>query len=188
VRHPLIAGWPYDVRDTVTRRERLVELACNGVRIVPCGTVAALRKLNRPLVVYTDPLAHCGEGKVLLSGTALDTTDQTAFASVFLGDPGAERFKSNRLLFVGDYCFVLTYESGFWQSNVNGEYRLEHAEHVTRGQDLFRHPMYSIDFVHDPVSDEDFAVDLNVCPGVPLDVINRFGREALVQSLQEFVP
>ncbi len=177
----LQAKW--DVRDTVPRRDRFRELAFAGYRIPRCGIYADMRRLGVPLVVYTDELAHCGEGKALWKPGDEVRWPKSAFCSEYVPD----RFKedgsrSHRELVVGFHKFVIVYTSSqSWMSNVDGEYSVEYHAPADRDHDLMPYPMYAIDSaIHQEAF---YHFDLNVCPGVPLEVVNMVGRDVLQQSV-----
>jgi hypothetical protein len=99
---------------------------------------------------------------------------------------------STRCLVIGHYEFHLEYYSDHsWMSNVNGRYIIVKTRggrkfrSVERDQETIPYPMYAIDFILDEDSD-DIAIDLNVCPGVPLEVVNMVGRDVLQQSVADF--
>jgi hypothetical protein len=187
VSHPLLPGAPWDVRDTTSRDERFWELARAGYAIPECGTFSNLSRLNVPLVVYDDPYAHCGEGKRLWKPGDVGARS-SQFCSRFIDTH--ERPKSSRVLRIGHFEFHLEYTSDDeWRSNV-GDVTCTLLRHfdVSREYDLIRYPMYAVDTVHDPLHERNVAVDLNVCPGLPMDVINAVGRETLRESLRSFKP
>lgn len=182
----LQGGW--DVQDAVTRRARLCELAFAGYRIPRCGEFREMSRLGVPLVVYTDERAHCGEGKVLWRPGEPAPWYGSTFCSEFIGHPGPTS-TSFRWLVVGSYAFHLVYRSdSSWMSNVGGTYDARPSwskdGKTDRATDLLRYPMYAVDYVS--FGDEDYAVDLNVCPGVPVEVVNMVGREVLRTSVEEF--
>ena len=182
----LRAAW--DVQDAVPRRARLCELAFAGWKIPRCGEFREMSRLGAPLVVYTDERAHCGAGKVLWRPGEPTAWFGSTFCSEFVGPPGPPA-ASFRWLLVGSYAFHLVYRSdSSWMSNVDGTYdaRPSWSENGTtdRGKDLLIYPMYAVDYI--AFGDEDYAVDLNVCPGVPLDVVNLVGRDTLAASVSDF--
>jgi hypothetical protein len=180
----------WNVRDTVPRRDRLRELAFAGYNIPRCGMFADMVRLGVPLVVYTDELAHCGEGKELWKPGHAFEWPMSAFCSEFIPDSlNEENEKSNsrRILRVGRHEFVITYSSsGSWMSNVDGDYEVTNHRFPRPGyhSDLLAYPMYAIDFV---VNGDDFVYfDLNTMPGVPVEVVNMVGRDVLQQSVADF--
>jgi hypothetical protein len=187
----LQAGW--NVRDTVSRRERMAELAFAGYEIPRCGEFMTLQRIAWPLVVYTDEYAHCGEGKVLWKpGEPQGDWPGDAFCSEFVGDPDRRPSQSLRNLVIGGFTVNLTYQSDkSWASNVNGEF-LIHAQPICRpadrDEDLLPYPMYAVDMAkHEDSHNEPWvAFDLNVCPGVPFEVVNAVGRDVLTESVARF--
>lgn len=51
---------------------------------------------------------------------------------------------------------------------------------------MMGHPLFAVDYVRDRDGDI-HALDLNVCPGVPREVINAVGRETLRESLKRYM-
>lgn len=186
--HPLISDWPWYEVDVVDRQTLLLSLAFAGHPIPRCGRMSRLKRLNAPVVMYADCYTHCGKGKELvLPGDPRFDTHPDYFCSEFLGDPTRRPSVSLRTLWIGDYKATIEYRSeASWMSNVDGEYRVLSVHHAPeeRSRDIIRLPMYAFDFVEHRL--RPVAVDLNACPGVPLEVINRVGREELVRSLKEF--
>ena len=82
----LQAAW--NVRDTVSRRERMAELAFAGYSIPRCGRFKDMVRLGVPLVVYTDPFSHCGEGKALWKPENAFCWSADAFCSEHVPDDG----------------------------------------------------------------------------------------------------
>lgn len=186
----------WNIRDTVPRRDRLRELAFAGYTIPRCGMFADMVRLGVPLVVYTDELAHCGEGKELWKPGDEVRWPKSQFCSEFIkghDEHGREYTLSysTRRLVIGDMVFFVDYQSEqSWMSNTDCTYKVRPLPRgkpnpAARSRDTLPYPMYAIDFVIDEDSD-DIAVDLNVCPGVPVEVVNMVGRDVLQQSVAEF--
>lgn len=189
----LQAKW--DVRDTVPRRDRLRELAFAGYRIPRCGLFKDMSRLGVPLVVYTDELAHCGEGKVLWK-PGQESPGGWWFCSEYVPDNSClvalatNQTVSHRKLVVGMMVFHLRYTSDSWMSNMNGDCRVDsHTTHpVSRDNDLLPYPMYAVDYTRQE-SECDVTLthfDLNTCPFVPLEVVNMVGRDLLTASVADF--
>lgn len=183
----------WNVRDTVPRSERMRELAFAGYRIPRCGPFHRMSRLGVPLVVYQDELAHCGEGKVLYKGPddpVRHVTGLLTFCSEYILPFREGYSQSSRKLVVGGYEFGIDYySSASWMSNVDGTYRVRCGYfEVDRTRDALPYPMYAIDFVHTldrGGNSYDVAVDLNVAPGVPMDVVNLVGRDVLTASVRK---
>ena len=188
----------WSVRDDVPRRERFRELAFAGYRIPRCGLFKDMKRLNVPLVVYTDELAHCGEGKVLWKPGDLDpdTSVRQPFASEYKPDMADHDGTDDdddglgtltvswRELVVGKFKFVIKYTTrNSWMSNVDGDYEITHHAPACRSADLLTYPMYAIDSTD--CDDRFYHFDLNTCPGVPLEAVNLIGRDVLTASVRE---
>lgn len=184
----------WGVRDTQPRRNRMAELAFAGYRIPRCGLFRDMERLGVPLVVYTDEHAHCGEGKRLYRPDA-DRPPPAGFpglfSSVFIDTRVEGLAFSTRRLVVGDLVFFVDYESRVsWMSNVGGEYKVRPLPtggplRLNRDRDPVAYPMYAIDFLIVDGGD-DIAVDLNTCPGVPVEAVNLVGRDVLTASVRDF--
>lgn len=175
----------WDVRDTVPRRDRLRELAFAGYRIPRCGVFADMVRLGVPLVVYTDELAHCGEGKILWK-PGQEPMGGWWFCSEYVQDEEGVGY-SRRMLVVGSWSFVLWYRSDSWLSNVDGDCGVS-PNHFSIQRDshtLLPYPMFSVDFTH-TADGLCHHFDLNTCPGVPLEVVNMVGRDVLTTSVADF--
>jgi hypothetical protein len=132
---------------------------------------------DRWCVVYVDPLAHRGEGKIATTwdkAAALPLLG-TCLTTEFVGQPyGETPRESVRLLMIGNRPFFMTYRScDPWRSNC-GDVQIEMAHELvgrsisTRParniQRVLKHPLLAIDFVY---HDGHFlAVDLNTAPGL----------------------
>ena len=178
----------WNVRDTVPRRDRLRELAFAGYRIPRCGMFADMVRLGVPLVVYTDELAHCGEGKVLWKPGHAFEWPMSAFCSEYIPDSDSTDTLAVtfRELHVGLWKFILRYESSkSWMSNVEGDYSVLTAnDERWVSRQIIPHPMFSIDYTVS--GDDSVYFDLNVCPGVPVEVVNLVGRDVLQRSVADF--
>ena len=179
----------WNVRDTVPRLDRLRELAFAGYTVPRCGMFADMVRLGVPLVVYTDELAHCGEGKVLWEPGHAFEWPMSAFCSEYMPSDIYHEHKSCHLrhLIVGSFRFQLDYFSRTsWMSNIDGDFSIiqwwEPGD-WNRDKSLLNYPMFAVDFVG---SERDIAIDLNVCPGVPVEVVNMVGRDVLQKSVAEF--
>lgn len=178
----------WSIRDNVPRSERFKELAFAGYQIPRCGSFKNMSRLGVPLVVYTDEYAHCGEGKFLYRPGNAVVVNLDAFASEYMPYPNSfhpKQSRSKRFLVVGTTAFELEYYSETnWQSNVEGEFQLLNwNSNFGREADLFQYPMYAVDFVG---IDGCTAIDLNTCPGVPVEVVNLVGRDVLTESVRRF--
>lgn len=167
-----------------SKQEQFKILKDFGYKIPPIGKAIDLidsawekeNQWNRFLVVYTDPNAHCGEGKILISkkdighlhlgmgGYALKVFMlQDSFSSAFLGNPNIRPSVSLRQLHIGKHVFWIEYSSNdSWMSNVgDGKIELVGVEKDTGFN--AKYPLYAIDFV---IGKEMYAIDLNIAPGI----------------------
>lgn len=135
------------------------------------------------VVVYTDDRAHCGEGKKLVSLSALLIADKELLCSQWINTTGLlSRATSYRLLQIGGRSWLLRYDGeGGWMSNhcedtqifIEGECLgfQRWSNHVIDGL-----PLFAIDFVvpvHAPTPEtiddvirDGYAVDFNSAPGM----------------------
>lgn len=179
----------WSIRDHVSRSERFKELAFAGYRIPRCGLFKDMKRLNVPLVVYTDPHAHCGEGKRLWKPGEAEPFG-FEFCSEYINHETCFKSFTRRKLYVGRYEIHLNYTShSSWMSNVDGEYEFYTGPFswpAIRNHLSMTYPMFAIDFVRmSDMDDFDIAVDLNTCPGVPVEVVNLVGRDKLTESVRE---
>lgn len=166
--------------DGLDRFGQLDLMERNGLRVPPWGSVrrlvndpgrygapeAKLPKLSKnakSLVVYTDPKAHCGEGKVLLSIDEAMARHPDCLATEYIADcPGL----SWRYLQIGIHGFWLECRSDTdWRSNYgDGSWQvIGRQEGWGPPPFVVKRPLYAIDFV---IGDRLYAVDYNVSPGV----------------------
>lgn len=166
-------------------------LEAAGFRVPPRanspGQLRATLGRHGYFVVYTDPYAHAGEGKVLLSVDQAEREHPDAYCCLFVGEPG----HSTRLLMVGDIPFWLTYSSrSDWRSNA-GEVVIEEEMLLpSRKVELeaaalrLGHPLVAIDFVHSRHRVA-YAVDLNTAPGLRGTPVERMLRPSVVHAAIE---
>ena len=147
-----------------TRQEALQTLNAMNLLTPRCGYPRDwkdnLAMLGQMWVVHTDPYAHCGDGKVLLSGHAALAHYPNTFATAYIPSDGSLRW-----LQVGNRSFWLSYKSkDDWRSNC-GDVTIEFLQEnpkVLRG----RWPLLAIDFVRDLDIGAIWAIDLNTAPGL----------------------
>jgi len=118
------------------------------------------------LVVYTDEQAHCGDGKVRVSGADALRLYPDQFCSEHLTTSPSGAGLSLRYLQVGSRKWWLQYwSSDDWRSNV-GEGGVE----VLREEDppgyhpKVHDPLFAVDFL--PIASNLFAIDFNIAPGL----------------------
>lgn len=118
------------------------------------------------VVVYTDPMAHCGEGKQLMP--LADALDQypNHYASEYVPSQKSGCGLSLRYLRVGTRFFWLRYSSDDWRSNC-GTVQIDVISELNplliSDQVASLHPIFAIDFVP---GGKLFAVDFNIAPGL----------------------
>lgn len=121
-----------------------------------------------PLVVYTDPNAHCGEGKVLV-----ERYSEWRLLPHLHGLPAVAFFEESygvswRRLQIGRTVLWLEYRStDDWRSNC-GQSSCTLIGREKAERDL-KYPMHAIDFA---LGDELHGIDFNTAPGIPLGVIS----------------
>ena len=119
------------------------------------------------VVVYTDPFAHAGEGKIRCSYTEAMRDHPDRYASIFIPQNAAGTGTSLRLLRIGRRQFWLRYTSqDDWRSNA-GDVSIEvlceerpMALSLTQKQP---EPLLAIDFISGP-GNTLLAVDYNTAP------------------------
>lgn len=179
--HPLIPGRPWTEYDTVHRRVRFAELAAAGYATPRNGPFSMLKRLGVPLVVYVNPNSHCGRGKTLWRPGDGPVTPDT-WCSAFVGDPDVRPARSLRHLFIGPHWFTGTYVSHeSWMSNVEGDFSFSEQSFRRPETCLLPYGVCAVDVVLG--GNGAAAVDLNVCPGIPMEIINRHGRQQLAADL-----
>jgi hypothetical protein len=176
--HPQALIWERFATGGLDRAGLFGVLAAAGIKCPLVDTLDAMRRLLGPMarvVVYTDPRAHRGEGKELMTlGAALGLYPKTTLASKYVEPPAAVA-ESVRWLQVGARRFWLKYTNGDraeWRSNV-GAVAVELLPEEPPA-DLFpaiQDPLAAIDFVRDGAGNK-WAVDFNTAPGLdPLKAI-----------------
>lgn len=145
------------------------------------------------VVVYTDELAHAGEGKILVSPQLAVKQYPDHYASFYIkttsdGIDGVNgTAESYRLLQIGSRNFYLRYRSeGSWQSNSGNDVQIELMErqHIwefgeREGSLLKGKPLFAIDFVKPLDANLSLAIDFNTAPG-----LKNTGIEETVTSWQ----
>lgn len=121
------------------------------------------------LVVYTDPFAHAGEGKIKISVAQALQDHPDLYASVFVPQNPSNTGISLRHLRIGSRQFWLRYTSdNDWRSNagdVNIEYLCEEAPKPLEYALQSPEPLLAIDFI----TGQDrrlIAVDYNTAPKI----------------------
>lgn len=129
-------------------------------------TLASMLEMSQ-LVVYTDPYAHAGEGKVLLSVTAALAQHPDTYGSEYLPQNGAGTGVSLRYLRIGRRQFWLRYTSeDDWRSNAGTvaiELLCEEAPKPVSEAKHSPEPLLAVDFIIGP-NRTLVAVDHNTAP------------------------
>jgi hypothetical protein len=175
--------WARHATGGLSRRDMFAYLASLGLRTPAHGSVRDLankmlagyapdtaRNLAETLelVVYTDEMAHAGEGKLKLTLTAALHEYADHLAAIYLPGNFACLGVSLRYLRVGRRQFWLRYASANdWRSNC-GEVTIEvlGEEKAAAGAEwsAIALPLYAIDFL--PAHGGLSAVDFNTAPGL----------------------
>ena len=173
-------------RDTKTRRENFLLLESMGLPTPQHGELGEFIGWVRPsgivldrIILYTDPYAHAGEGKVLTTkGAAFDKYPSNTYISEMVEgcypiectiNPrhGVHRSLSLRYLKVGRRTFWLEYWSDTdWRSNC-GEGGVEVICEESPRYSLRDLPLFAIDFVISRYRwQSPIALDFNSAPGL----------------------
>lgn len=182
----------YAVRGAPHRRDDHDRLERAGFRVPARGTpeeVVARWPATTHMVVYIDPHAHAGEGKLLVSAQRARLDYAGDYCSAFVGDPDAPGF-SIRLLLVGDISFWLFYAAcDGWRSNV-GDVAIDEAVPPTHAEALIDKaltlgaPLVAVDFVRHTTGAL-YAIDLNTAPGLRGTVAEKRLRPSVVRMAIE---
>lgn len=187
------------------RREMLVYLKSLGIQTPLFGTVTELysaivspdRGNKRVLheiaaaneaVVYLDPMAHRGEGKVKLSLAEAIEQYPGHFATEFIPRLHGKT-RSFRHLQVGHFGFYLIYTSDDkWRSNCGSQIDIEVLMELVGYHPKIQAPLFAIDFV---AGDKMYAVDFNISPqvrqtGVEDILTPREAAEAIKRAINAF--
>lgn len=140
------------------------------------------------VVVYTDPLAHCGEGKILVNINEAIETYHDHFCSEWIQThDDLSKAISYRHLQIGNRAWWLKYEGeGSWMSNHADKVEVTILEEIEPYEAFFtKHlPMYAIDYVRDKASYL-YAIDLNTAPGTKYTGLDEVLSASDVYSLIE---
>jgi hypothetical protein len=147
---------------------------------LPCQQQRSVKTV--PLVVYTDPAAHCGEGKLLVEWRHAIEAHPLDYSIPFIAttnDP--HKATSYRLLQVGNRAWWLRYEGhGGWMSNHCERTEICVIEEITpidrTAACIKEFPIFAIDFVvpvaeapvfeFGEVLEHGYAIDFNSAPGL----------------------
>ena len=148
------------------------------------------------VVIYTDEMAHRGEGKIIEYVENAIITHPDYYASVLLSDTSSiyPTSISYRNLYIGNQMFKLTYQSltDDWRSNcgyVNVTYEGKDKVSLAFTEKEGTHittPIFAFDYIKVKVGTsqypeggaENFYLDFNEAPGIPEEVvICEYGHE-----------
>ena len=154
----------------------------------------------RNVIVYDDEMAHCGNGKRLISeretkcdanlsrlraNYAFMAELSTRYCSAFVGSPHQLPSCSFRLLQIGPHRFWLEYR-GFedWRSNYGeGDCKVIGREMNHGFNDVIRYPLWAIDFA---IGTTMWAIDFNNAPGIRGSGIeNIFSSRSVYEAITE---
>lgn len=143
-------------KSEMTRGKALETLSKLGVMTVEHGAVSMMGSRNRVLV-YADPRAHAGEGKLILPQSQAMLIHPNSLCSIWHEDTGGVTYKIVQIgLF--RYQFELVSESPLGASRVTNILRLPDSKVYPTG-----YPIYSIDYIYVNVNGQRqmLATDLN---------------------------
>jgi len=160
----------------------------------PAYKYTAGRELK--LVVYTDPMQHGGEGKVLLPAKEAAEKYPDHFCTEYIHTVEIpEGSVSYRRLYIGYYELLLRYENpGEWRTNIvvgDHEVKIELLEMKRLYKDnrpCMDEPLFAIDFVCYEYGCTMYAIDYNVAPGIKGQEVDKIlGNEWIAEQLALFV-
>lgn len=180
----------------MARREALLKLQNMGLRVPYYDTVMNMDDLigyNPRIVVYTDPVAHRGEGKEFPRlSTATLYNYHANLAMLFVPQEGRLKI-SYRYLRVGTTKMWLKYSSDdAWRSNCGNveitEYHRPSLMQITNTDfnDPEDCPALAIDFVASK-GGKWWAIDLNTSPGIDhTPFTDKYSAPEIVTSIKEW--
>jgi hypothetical protein len=150
-----------------TKQEQFELINQAGYNVIPYG---------RPIDFSDEDLLvvlHAGEGKILLSQPEALARHPEKLCSLFIKSPKyyTNNANSTRYLWVGSRCFEFFYENldaKEWRSNV-GEVDVTFLSELTNHPHpkcLAQFPLVAIDFVGGQDEFTNYAIDLNISPGL----------------------
>lgn len=192
----------------LNRRDQFVLMENAGFDVVKHGMFNDIyeswweeqKQWCRTVVVYDDEMAHCGQGKQLISDKEtrwngnvsklgenyqflLDLS--TKYCSAFVGSPHQLPSCSLRLLQIGPHRFWLEYR-GFedWRSNYgDGDCKVVGVELNYGFNDVIQYPLWAIDFA---IGTTMWAIDFNNAPGIRgTGIENIFSGKQTYQAIVE---
>lgn len=174
--------------DGPTRQEMFWLFDDLGLRTPARGNVIDFHYPSAPteVVVYTDPIAHCGNGKLKMPYEAALEEYPDYLATEFIPCDS----ESIRELHVGNRCFRLRYKSlEDWRSNVGeGEIEVLGEQPFPAYRAKVPHAIFAIDFLPRPARGDELAIDFNTAPGMRGSGIERFlPPKYVVQIIKEFL-
>jgi hypothetical protein len=176
---------PYLDARNVPRRDMFKSLESLGVETVPNGIVEELLARHDPafgVVVYTDELAHMGNGKLWLSAKQALREYPKAWASLFIPPAG----QAIRHFQFGSRSFTMPFQTfDDWRCQ-KGESTYSYCVPGSRYEHLFPevfpYPYFAIDFI----PGTDMATDFQLVPGMTGDRLeNWMTPREMYRALQE---
>lgn len=167
-----------------SRREGFKIMQSLGFKVVPHGIVGQDTPKTPRIVVYTNDLGHCGEGKKLVFACDAEMFYQGLLYSEY---QSAEPAVSYRLLKIGLRTFTVRYQSAehLWASQL-GDGTTE-AHELLEGIIPNTPPIWAVDFVKGD-DGELYAVDWNTAPGIQTTgIINKLRGFSIVHELAHYV-
>lgn len=146
----------------------LADRMTSAAQGLPIDTLYELLRDSGDVVIYTDPGAHGGSGKIKLSLAAALKQFPNHFASEFIPNTTSGHGQSIRYLRIGQRQFWLRYTSqNDWRSNCgNVEIEILGEDFSSMPQTLMgpsQVPIFAIDFVF---STHMYAIDYNIAPSL----------------------
>ncbi|WPA89611.1 hypothetical protein MTATph1_CDS0124 [Moorella phage MTATph1] len=162
-----------------------------GFDVPVFGTVKELSQ--RPglvnVVVYTDEMAHCGEGKLMMPlARAIKQYPDNLATEYIPVSHNVNRGVSWRYLQIGSKYVWLKYESDDWRSNF-GNVKISILGIIGDGyHPKIRLPLFAIDFIP---ANHVYAIDFNTAPqirgtGIENILPAREAAEVIKRAVEEF--
>jgi hypothetical protein len=187
--HDVMGGQPFKrlTKSGLNRREMFEFMDEYFDRVVTHGTVKKLYKRyhtrkkcdGHKMVIYTDEMAHCGEGKILVPIEEVQHRYMNNYASIYVEStynrlPIGYKSVSQRYLFVGSniYLGLLYASKNDWRSNCGEvEIFLTSLDRNYHGNNGINEAIWALDSTVDSQPINLRPMDFNIAPGLPEKVI-----------------